>query len=242
MDQNQAKATLEDISDYWNERSEGYDAQVKKEESEGAFEAYLEYLDDVNGKDVLDIGCGPGFFAVELARRGARVTAVDISPEMLQKTRQRAQAAGVDVQVLQADCQALDFGEGCFDLICSRNVVWNLAWPREAYEAWWKMLRSDCRIVVFDGNHYRHYFDEAYARARQAPVPKDNHIMLGVSPERIDQIARMLPMGQVDRPGWDWSTFVEFGAGSVEAVPLTFIQDPESGRKLVYDFVVVACK
>ena len=28
MDQNQAKATLEDISDYWNERSEGYDAQV----------------------------------------------------------------------------------------------------------------------------------------------------------------------------------------------------------------------
>ena len=73
-------------------------------------------------------------------------------------------------------------------------------------------------------------------------LDKDNHIMLGVSPERIDQIARMLPMGQVDRPGWDWSTFVEFGAGSVEAVPLTFIQDPESGRKLVYDFVVVACK
>ena len=144
--------------------------------------------------------------------------------------------------MLQADCQALDFGENSFDLICSRNVVWNLAWPREAYEVWWKMLRSDGRIVVFDGNHYRHYFDEAYARARQAPVPKDNHIMLGVSPERIDQIARMLPMGQVDRPGWDWSTFVEFGAGSVEAVPLTFIQDPESGRKLVYDFVVVACK
>ena len=242
MDHDETKATLESISEYWDDRSEGYDAQVKKEEGEGAIDAYLEHLGEVEGKDVLDIGCGPGFFAVELARRGARVTAVDISSEMLQKTLARARAAGVELRVLQADCQALDFGENSFDLICSRNVVWNLAWPREAYEVWWKMLRSDGRIVVFDGNHYRHYFDEAYARARQAPVPKDNHIMLGVSPERIDQIARMLPMVQVDRPGWDWSTFVEFGAGSVEAVPLTFIQDPESGRKLVYDFVVVACK
>lgn len=72
MDHDETKATLESISEYWDDRSEGYDAQVKKEEGEGAIDAYLEHLGEVEGKDVLDIGCGPGFFAVELARRGAR--------------------------------------------------------------------------------------------------------------------------------------------------------------------------
>ena len=160
----------------------------------------------------------------------------------LSHTRDNDVSGSTDKSTISAKTRKSTLKWCCFDLICSRNVVWNLAWPREAYEAWWRMLRDDGRIVVFDGNHYRHYFDAAYARARQEPLPNDNHIMLGVSPERIDRIARMLPMGQVDRPGWDWSTFIELGAGSVEAVPLTFIKDPETGRKLVFEFVVIAHK
>lgn len=52
---------------------------------------------------VLDIGCGTGRHAVELARRGMRVTGLDLSPQMLALARQRAEAAGVEVRWLEAD-------------------------------------------------------------------------------------------------------------------------------------------
>ena len=54
------------------------------------------------GDTVVDVGCGPGFFIIPMARlvgpRG-RVVAVDIQPEMLEKTRRRAKRAGVDDRI-----------------------------------------------------------------------------------------------------------------------------------------------
>jgi len=52
---------------------------------------------------VLDLGCGTGRHAVELARAGYRVTGVDLSPRMLDRARQRASAAGVEVEWVCAD-------------------------------------------------------------------------------------------------------------------------------------------
>lgn len=50
---------------------------------------------DLTGRRVLDAGCGTGALAVEAARRGAKVTAVDIAPGLIALARQRAAAAGV---------------------------------------------------------------------------------------------------------------------------------------------------
>jgi SAM-dependent methyltransferase len=51
--------------------------------------ACLELLGDVAGKRVLDAACGPGLYAQELARRGARVTGFDQSPRMVEISRRR---------------------------------------------------------------------------------------------------------------------------------------------------------
>jgi SAM-dependent methyltransferase len=51
--------------------------------------AVLALLGDVTGKRVLDVGCGPGLYAEELVRRGARVVGIDQSPEMVRLARQR---------------------------------------------------------------------------------------------------------------------------------------------------------
>ncbi len=50
---------------------------------------------DLNGWHVLDAGCGTGMLAVDLAQRGARVTAVDLSPTLVGYGADRAKAAGV---------------------------------------------------------------------------------------------------------------------------------------------------
>jgi SAM-dependent methyltransferase len=55
----------------------------------------------------LDLGCGSGVWGVPLAKRGWQVTSVDIVDKALERARERAREAGVDVRVLHADATAL---------------------------------------------------------------------------------------------------------------------------------------
>src|SRR5215813_7495487 len=69
---------------------------------------------------VLDIGCGTGRHAIELARRGYTVTGVDLSPAQLDRAKQKATAAGVSVSFVERDARELSYFEE-FDvalLIC----------------------------------------------------------------------------------------------------------------------------
>ncbi|MGB3413012.1 MAG: class I SAM-dependent methyltransferase [Microthrixaceae bacterium] len=65
----------------------------------------------VDGMTVLDVGCGPGRHAVELARRGIRVVGVDISEEFIRVARELAADAGVGdlVEFVRGDARQLDF-------------------------------------------------------------------------------------------------------------------------------------
>lgn len=75
-------------------------------------------LAGVGGGDALDLACGPGRHAIPLARRGFRVTAVDLSPFHLTRARERAAAAGVGIEFVQADMRTFS-RPGCFDLALS---------------------------------------------------------------------------------------------------------------------------
>jgi SAM-dependent methyltransferase len=56
---------------------------------------------------VLDLGCGSGIWAVQLATRGWQVTGVDFVPKALRRARERAQEAGVEVRLIEGDVTAL---------------------------------------------------------------------------------------------------------------------------------------
>jgi len=70
------------------------------------------------GRDVLDVACGTGAVAIEAARRGARVTGLDLTPELLTTAEQRASAAGVDVTFVEGSYDDLG-AVGAFDVIAS---------------------------------------------------------------------------------------------------------------------------
>ena len=55
----------------------------------------------------LDLGCGSGIWAVELARRGWQVTGVDFVPKALRRARARAKEAGVELRLLEGDVTSL---------------------------------------------------------------------------------------------------------------------------------------
>src|SRR5262245_66437256 len=66
-------------------------------------------LGPLNGKSVLDYGCGHGMAAVVLARHRAHVTAFDLSAAYVAEAHERAAANDVQVDFLQADAHALPF-------------------------------------------------------------------------------------------------------------------------------------
>ena len=78
---------------------------------------------DLAGARVLDAGCGPGVFSVELAQRGAQVVGVDLSPELVRLGRERLPAGlGRQVQLVAGDM--LDEGLGRFDhVVCMDALI-----------------------------------------------------------------------------------------------------------------------
>jgi SAM-dependent methyltransferase len=75
----------------------------------------------LTGSTVLDFGCGTGTNAIELARRGFRVTATDIVPQAIQAARDKARAAAVKVDLRVADTLRDDPG-GPYDILFDRGV------------------------------------------------------------------------------------------------------------------------
>jgi ubiquinone/menaquinone biosynthesis C-methylase UbiE len=72
-----------------------------------------------SGDRVLDVGAGTGNAAIAAARRGARVVASDLTPELLADGRTRATAEGVQLDWVQGDAEALPFPDGAFDVVLS---------------------------------------------------------------------------------------------------------------------------
>ena len=68
---------------------------------------------------VLDVGAGTGNASIEAARRGASVTASDLTPELLDAGRRRAEAEGLDLEWVEADAENLPFEDESFDVVMS---------------------------------------------------------------------------------------------------------------------------
>lgn len=157
---------------------------------------------------VLEVGTGPGFFAILLAEAGYRVTAIDLTPSMLEEARRNAGALGRRIRFMEMNAQALGFRDGQFDVIISRNVTWNLPEPELAYAEWARVLRPGGLLLNFDANWYRYLFDDAaraaYDRDREnsAEAGMDD-LNVGDGFDQMERIARRVPLSRAQRPEWD---------------------------------------
>ena len=71
------------------------------------------------GMKVLDVGAGTGNASIPAAQAGADVTASDLTPELLDAGRRRAEAEGVTLEWAEADAEHLPFGDASFDVVIS---------------------------------------------------------------------------------------------------------------------------
>ncbi|HWQ23615.1 MAG TPA: class I SAM-dependent methyltransferase [Gaiellaceae bacterium] len=71
------------------------------------------------GMRVLDVACGTGNAALPAARAGARVTGLDLVPELLAAGRRQAEAEGLEVEWVEGDAEQLPFPDGSYDCVLS---------------------------------------------------------------------------------------------------------------------------
>jgi SAM-dependent methyltransferase len=71
------------------------------------------------GQRVLDVACGTGVVSVTAARIGARVTGLDLTPELLERARENARIAEVEIDWCEGDVEKLPFGDAAFDAVLS---------------------------------------------------------------------------------------------------------------------------
>jgi SAM-dependent methyltransferase len=72
------------------------------------------------GMRVLDVACGTGVVAVTAARLGARVTGLDLTPELLEAARANSRIAGLEIDWHEGDVEHLPFDAGTFDAVVSQ--------------------------------------------------------------------------------------------------------------------------
>ena len=82
-------------------------------------EADVRVLPDVDGKDVVELGCGTAYVSAWLARRGARPTGVDITPAQLETAREMQLEFALEFPLIEADAAETGLPDGSADLVVS---------------------------------------------------------------------------------------------------------------------------
>jgi SAM-dependent methyltransferase len=102
----------------------------------------------LEGRDVLDVGCGDGAYALTAARAGARVIGLDRSTAALDAARANAEAKGLDVDLQVGDASALPFPADRFDVVLAVTVLCFVEKPAQVVAEMARVLRPGGVLVL----------------------------------------------------------------------------------------------
>jgi ubiquinone/menaquinone biosynthesis C-methylase UbiE len=156
----------------WNDFVRAYE-EVFEPCSLGFAEPAIASLGLEAGRRVLDVGCGSGGAAIRMAAQGCVVTAIDAATRMVERTRERAGAAGVSVDARVMDGMALSYADAAFDAALSVLGVILFPDPVAGLSEMRRVVRRGGRVAVVTWTEPQQYELAATLRAAVESVWPD---------------------------------------------------------------------
>lgn len=129
-------------------------ARIDRRAADADFAALVAEGLGFSGGRLLDLGAGPCGIPVEICRRvkGAKVTAVELSPAMMALAARKVGAAGLSrrIKLLRADARTTGLPAGSFDFIACNNFIHHLADPAPVFREMARLLRPGGGLLLRD--------------------------------------------------------------------------------------------
>lgn len=199
------------IASYWTKRSDSFLEQRRAELHCDMAQKWMKeigrFLPKGKKLNILDVGCGTGFFTILLAKEGHTVTGVDLTPDMIKNSRILAKEEGAECTFEVMDAEHLSFEDEAFDMIITRNLTWTLPDAAQGYRDWSRVLKKGGFILNFDAN----YGASNFADTKELPENHAHNTLGNSLMQECENIKRQLPISSYARPAWDVETLGKLG-------------------------------
>lgn len=140
--------------EYWSKFANTYDEDVKYIGGEAIQQVLIERLSEESGlEELIEFGCGAGFYTKVLAKKASHVMATDLSDEMLAMARIQLKDLQ-NVTIEKADCESTAFPDGKFDSIFMANLVHVIENPSMALQESYRILKGGGLLLIVDYTRY----------------------------------------------------------------------------------------
>lgn len=170
---------------------------------------YIEARAGFAGRRVLDVGCGGGLLAEGMARRGARVTGIDLAPAALEVARLHALEAGIGVDYREVAVEALAAADpGAFDLVTCLEMLEHVPDPAGVLQSIARLVRPGGDVVCSTINRNPKAFALAIVGAEYVLrlLPRGTHQYSRlIRPSELARWARAAGLELVDLAGLEYN-------------------------------------
>ena len=131
----------EPMADYYRHKLIGIPSRIRVKN-------IFEELGNIRGKKLLDVGCEAGYITIQLAKKGAQVTAIDLIEEPIEKLRQNLKCQPLKIKLLVADATKLPFTPKSFDIVLATEVIEHISHLERFVAGAFRVLKPGGKLLI----------------------------------------------------------------------------------------------
>jgi len=165
-------------ANYWDKFAETYDQKVDRLIGRGGRRKLALMLEEEpDPGDILELGCGTGYFTRAIAKKANHVTATDLSENMVEAAKRNLKdLRNVDIKV--ENSEAISFPPGSFDTVLMANMLHTLDDPLKALKESHRVLKDGGTLLIMN------YTDEDMGRVERVMMLFRFALLFGFPPRK----------------------------------------------------------